>query len=114
MPFENLSRELIAASSEAIILSILNQGESYGYAIIQKVRLCSQERIKWTDGMLYPVLHRMESKSLIKSKWADGEGGPRREFYRITVKGGKFLIRHEEDWTAVTQTLQTLRNVCLT
>jgi DNA-binding PadR family transcriptional regulator len=57
-----LSKELVAASAEPLILSLLSGGESYGYAIIQEIKARSKERIQWTDGMLYPVLHRMEDE----------------------------------------------------
>ena len=57
-----LMKELVAASTEPLVLSILSQGENYGYALIQEVKHLSGEKIEWTDGMLYPVLHRMEQR----------------------------------------------------
>ena len=63
-----LSKELVAASAEPLILSLLANGESYGYAIIQEIKARSQDRIQWTDGMLYPVLHRMEGEGWIESR----------------------------------------------
>ena len=65
-----LRKELVAASAEPFILALLSKGESYGYAIIQEIMERSQHRIEWTDGMLYPVLHRMERKGWIKSRWS--------------------------------------------
>ena len=103
-----ISRELIAASSEPLIISILNQGEDYGYSIIQKVRTCSRERIRWTDGMLYPVLHRMQDRGLITFRWTKGEGGPRRKFYRMTPAGRKALVVQREQWATVASTLDNL------
>ena len=108
MSSNNVSRELIAASSEPMILSILAQEENYGYAIIQKVRLCSREQIRWTDGMLYPVLHRMESRGLIKARWGDAQAGPRRKYYRLTSKGKRCLAQQREEWQTVNQTLNAL------
>lgn len=64
-----ISRELVAASTIPLILSILSLGESYGYAIIRAVRFRSKEELEWTDGMLYPVLHRLEEQGLIESRW---------------------------------------------
>ena len=63
-----LSKELVAASSEALILSILARAESYGYEIIQQVRAFSGGQLEWTDGMLYPVLHRLERQGLIAAR----------------------------------------------
>src|ERR1035437_9025759 len=70
-----LSKELVAASAEPLILSLLSGGESYGYAIIQEIKARSKERIQWTDGMLYPVLHRMEDEGWITSRWVEAENG---------------------------------------
>ena len=103
-----ISRELTAASSEPIILSILSGGESYGYELIRKVRLCSGEQLNWTDGMLYPVLHRLQTRGLIKSRWAKGEGGPRRRYYQITARGKTALEQQRSQWALVNQTLDQL------
>ena len=77
-----LTKDLVAASSKPLLLSILAGGESYGYEIIQKVRELSGGRIEWSDGMLYPVLHRLERDGLIESdiKSAEGEQGLRTEW----------------------------------
>ena len=61
-----IEKELVAASTEPLILSLLAKGESYGYELIQEVKALSGDKIKWTDGMLYPVLHRMENNGWIK------------------------------------------------
>jgi hypothetical protein len=53
-------KDLMAASSTPIVLAILAEGDSYGYAILKRVRELSGGRLEWTDGMLYPVLHRLE------------------------------------------------------
>ena len=70
-----LNKELVAASAQPMILSLLARGESYGYAIIRDVRETSGERIEWTDGMLYPVLHRLERRGLVRSRWRVSESG---------------------------------------
>ena len=103
-----ISRELIAASSEPLVLSILSNGESYGYALIQKVRVCSDDRLKWTDGMLYPVLHRLQKRGYISSRWGKGDGGPRRRYYKLTAKGKRALEKQREQWKAVNETLDQL------
>ena len=60
-----LAKDLIGASAAPLILSILKEGESYGYALIQRVHELSKGEIEWTDGMLYPVLHRLAEQGLI-------------------------------------------------
>ena len=77
-----LAKELVAASTEPLILSLLAKGESYGYALIQEVKRRSGDKIEWTDGMLYPVLHRMEDNGWIKSRWVEVENGRKRNTTR--------------------------------
>ena len=103
-----ISKELVAASTEPLILSLLSQGESYGYAIIQEVRKRSQDRLEWTDGMLYPVLHRMEDRGWITSCWKEAENGRRRKYYSIKKDGKKALQQQREQWTAVQSVLSGL------
>ena len=64
-----VDRELVAASSKPLILSILSEGDSYGYEIIQRVRMLTNDELKWTDSMLYPVLHRIEKQGHVRSYW---------------------------------------------
>jgi len=64
-----ISRELVAASSKPLVLSVLAKRESYGYDIIRQVKELSGGQLEWADGMLYPVLHRLERDGLIKSFW---------------------------------------------
>ena len=104
-----ISKELVAASSEPLILSLLSKGESYGYAIIQDIKARSQDQIQWTDGMLYPVLHRMEREGLIKSRWVKIENGRKRKYYSLKQDGKKALAKHHEQWSAVHAVLSGLR-----
>ena len=71
-----IEKELVAASTEPLILSLLSQGESYGYELIQEIKRRSGEKLNWTDGMLYPVLHRMEGNGWIKSRWVETKFHP--------------------------------------
>jgi DNA-binding PadR family transcriptional regulator len=103
-----LHKELIAASTEPLILSLLAQGESYGYALIQSVRQMSEGRIRWTDGMLYPVLHRLERQGRIKSRWKTADTGRKRKYYAIQKKGRAALAEAQEQWRLVDQTLNLL------
>jgi DNA-binding PadR family transcriptional regulator len=96
-----LRKELVAASAEPLILSILAQGESYGYAIIQEIKSRSQNRMEWTDGMLYPVLHRLERRGQIRSRWVEAESGRKRKYYSLKAPGKKALAEHREHWNLV-------------
>jgi PadR family transcriptional regulator, regulatory protein PadR len=103
-----ISKELVAASTEPLILSLLSSGESYGYAIIQQVKKRSGERMQWTDGMLYPVLHRMEERAWIGSRWKAAENGRKRKYYSIKKDGKQALSNQREQWTTVHAVLASL------
>jgi PadR family transcriptional regulator PadR len=103
-----VKKDLVAASAEPLVLSLLSRGENYGYAIIQSLHAVSREKIEWTDGMLYPVLHRIERKGWIKSRWIEAESGRKRKYYRLTARGEKALAEQRSDWMAVNTTLVTL------
>ena len=103
-----LSRELAGASARPIILSLLETGESYGYAILQRIEDLSQGELSWDDSTLYPVLHRLENEGLLSSSWRAGETGRRRKYYRLTVKGRKELESEKRQWLRVDAVLAQL------
>jgi PadR family transcriptional regulator, regulatory protein PadR len=103
-----LSKDLVGASAVPLILAILEAGESYGYAIIERVRELSGGRIEWTDGMLYPVLHRLEGQGYVRSRWGQSEAGRKRKYYTLTRDGLKVLADQKEQWRAVQTTLARL------
>jgi PadR family transcriptional regulator, regulatory protein PadR len=103
-----LTKELVAASTEPLILSLLLKSESYGYALIQEVKRLSADKIEWTDGMLYPVLHRMEREGWIESRWDEAETGRRRKYYSIRKEGKKALKEQREQWSTVSSVFKEL------
>jgi DNA-binding PadR family transcriptional regulator len=103
-----VTKELVAASSRPLVLSVLSEGESYGYAIIQRVRELSEESLKWTDGMLYPVLHRLEKEGLIVAEWKKADTGRERKYYQLTRTGRNALKEEQQQWITVHNTLGKL------
>ncbi len=103
-----LTKDLVAASSAPLVLSILEEGESYGYAIIQRVRELSGGEIEWTDGMLYPILHRLEAAGLVAGRWGESEAGRRRKYYALTRAGRQGLADQKAQWLLVHATLSKL------
>ena len=103
-----LNRELAGASARPILLSILADGESYGYAILQRIETLSGGELEWQDGTLYPVLHRMENEGLISSSWRIAENGRRRKYYAITAKGREVLEAERRQWLRVDAVLAQL------
>jgi len=104
----SINKDLVAASSTPLVLAILAEGDSYGYAILQRVRELSGGALEWTDGMLYPVLHRLERSGLIKSRWEKAESGRRRKYYRVTDAGREQLEEERRQWRTVDQALRKI------
>ena len=99
-----LEKELVAASSVPLVLSILSEGDSYGYAIIQRVRELSGGEMEWTDGMLYPVLHWIEEHGHVQARWRESEAGRKRKYYSLKPAGKKHLAGHRAQWLTVHET----------
>jgi DNA-binding PadR family transcriptional regulator len=102
----DMSKDLVAASATPLVLAILAEGDSYGYAIIKRVAELSAGHLQWTDGMLYPVLHRLERQGHVAAKWSASEKGRRRRYYRITKEGRQLLAAQRQQWQVVDGTLR--------
>jgi DNA-binding PadR family transcriptional regulator len=99
--YKMISKTLVAASTRPVILALLSGGEDYGYSIIQRVRKASGGNLEWTDGMVYPVLQRMEIDGLVTSRWrAEGAERPRR-YFQITEEGRRELASDMAGWKQV-------------
>jgi len=101
-----INKDLIAASSTPLVLAILAEEDSYGYAILKRVQELSGGRMEWTDGMLYPVLHRLERLGHVEARWEVAESGRRRKYYRIASRGRAQLAEERKQWQAVHDTLR--------
>jgi PadR family transcriptional regulator PadR len=101
-----LAKDLVAASAVPLVLAILEEGESYGYAIIQRVRELSDGEIEWSDGMLYPVLHWLEENRYVRTRWETSEAGRKRKYYSLKPDGRNHLADHKAQWSVVNETLR--------
>ena len=104
----NVSKDLVAASATPLVLAILAEGDSYGYAIMKRVSELSAGQLKWTDGMLYPLLHRLERLGYMEASWGTSKSGRRRKYYRITRDGEAQLAAQRRQWQVVDATLQRI------
>jgi PadR family transcriptional regulator PadR len=104
-------KDLVAASATPLVLAILAEGDSYGYAIIKRVAELSGGQLQWTDGMLYPVLHRLERQGHVAAKWGLSETGRKRKYYRITKVGRVQLAAQQEQWLVMDNTLRCIWKV---
>jgi DNA-binding PadR family transcriptional regulator len=100
-----IGKDLVAASSMPLVLAILSEGESYGYAILKRINELSAGAMKWTDGMLYPLLHRLDRLGYIEARWEEAEGGRKRRYYSITPGGVDALSEQRRQWEVVSGAL---------
>jgi len=103
-----IPKALMAASTKPIILTILRGGEDYGYNIIQRVKELSGGTLDWSDGMLYPVLQRLEKENLIASQWIVSEEGRHRKYYQITQAGREALVTEMAQWQSMITALNLI------
>lgn len=101
----HIDKDLVAASATPLVLTILTEGESYGYAILKRVRDLSGGELQWTDGMLYPLLHRLGRLGYVTTEWRTPPGVRRRRYYAITDSGRAALAEQQRQWATVTRAL---------
>jgi PadR family transcriptional regulator len=102
----DMGKDLVAASATPLVLAILAEGDSYGYAILKRVAELSGGELRWTDGMLYPVLHRLERLGYVQARWGRSETGRRRRYYRLTARGRDQLEEQRRQWQVVDAALR--------
>ncbi|MBN1174612.1 MAG: PadR family transcriptional regulator [Micromonosporaceae bacterium] len=102
----HVTKDLVAASATPMVLGILAEDENYGYAILKRVNELSGGELTWTDGLLYPLLHRLERHGHIEANWGTAPNGRRRKYYRITERGRAELADQRRQWVVVFEALK--------
>lgn len=104
---KQLSGELLRGSLDLMILSALSDGPMYGYSIQKRLAEASQDAVQLQAGTLYPILHRLESDKLIRSRWEKSTGRPRK-WYELTAAGTRRLHQQAYKWHAYVACLKQL------
>ena len=91
--------ELIPGTLEMLILKSVARGPLHGYAVAEWIHQTSQQLLKVEEGALYPALHRLELRGLLKAEWGASENNRRAKFYQLTPEGKKRLERESQRWT---------------
>ncbi len=105
-----VTKDLVAASATPMVLGILTEGDSYGYAILRRINELSGGELDWTEGLLYPLLHRLERLGHVESSWQSVSGERRRKYYSITDSGLAELAEQRRQWDTVVDTLKEIWN----
>jgi PadR family transcriptional regulator len=90
--------QLLKGTTPLLVLSVLRDGELYGYEIAQRIRERSGGAFAPSEGALYPALHALEAEGALTATWRESDKGPRRRYYRISQHGGSLLAEHERAW----------------
>jgi DNA-binding PadR family transcriptional regulator len=101
----HIDKDLVAASATPLVLAILAEGETYGYALLKRVRELSGGELEWTDGMLYPLLHRLRRLGYVTTEWRTSSEGRRRRYCAITDEGRAALAEQRRQWVTITRAL---------
>jgi len=104
----HFDRELLKGSIALLILKLLSQRDMYGYEIIQESARRSQDAFEFKEGTLYPALHQLHKRGLLRSEWRVGENGKQRKYYGLTATGRKAAHRSEQDWFSFTRTVNAI------
>ena len=95
---DKIRAQLLKGTTPLLVLTVLKDGELYGYEIAQRIRERSGGAFTPSEGALYPALHALEADGALEASWRDGGRGPRRRYYRITKAGLGLLAQHAQEW----------------
>jgi DNA-binding PadR family transcriptional regulator len=98
-------RELLKGNTATVVLAILSEGPLHGYQIAKEMRRRSGDALELGQGVLYPILHRMEERGLIDGEWEQSTGTPSRKRYAITGKGRAELKARRHEWDAFSRAM---------
>lgn len=94
--------DLPQGTLDLLILKVVALGAIHGYAIAQRLQQVSRDEVQVPQGSLYPALHRLEYRGLLKSEWNSTEGGREAKFYSLTRKGSAQLKTETASWERLT------------
>ena len=99
MEDKNEAGELIQGTLEMLILKALIRGPMHGYGVAEWIHQTSQQVLKVEEGALYPALHRLQLRGVLKAEWGLSDNNRRAKFYRLTAEGKKRLNSESQRWS---------------
>ncbi len=99
-------RELIRGNTPTMVLAVLRDGPSHGYAIAREVNRRTGDALTFKQGTLYPVLHLLEQQDWIAGAWEHLDGERPRKVYSITESGAAELDRRLQVWGRFSEAMQ--------
>jgi PadR family transcriptional regulator, regulatory protein PadR len=105
-------RELVGSTTATLILSVLNSGSAHGYEIVRRINELSDGIFEWQEGTIYPALHKLEEKELIRGQWVEASNGKMRRVYSLTDDGKRTLIADAKEWTVYSKAVENILEAC--
>lgn len=90
--------DLVQGTLDLLLLKIIAGGPVHGYGIAQRILATSNDILRVQQGSLYPALHRLERKGLVRSQWKESASGPMAKFYSLTAAGRKQFDKELAEW----------------
>jgi PadR family transcriptional regulator len=94
--------DLVQGTLDMLVLKAFASGSKHGYAVAEWIAQTSEEILRVEEGALYPALHRLELRGLLKSEWGVSENNRRAKFYSLSAAGRKELAVESEHWRRMT------------
>lgn len=93
-----IEKSLLSGSTPLLVLSLLKDGDKYGYEMADELAKRSDDTFQLKEGTLYPLLHTLEKNGLVKSYTKEGPGGRERRYYHLTEDGRSQLEHKTQEW----------------
>lgn len=100
--------QLLKGSTQTLILAILRDQPSHGYAIAREIERRSDHGLTFNDGTLYPALQQLERAGLIVGGWESNANLPPRKTYTLTELGAAELERRLTTWNRFVQSVNAI------
>lgn len=104
--------DLVQGTLDMLVLRALSSGAKHGYGVAEWIHETSQDVLRVEEGALYPALHRLELKGLLKAEWGTSDNNRRAKFYSLTAAGRKHLSAEQAHWgrmtAAISRVLQSV------
>ncbi|WP_017753991.1 PadR family transcriptional regulator [Calidifontibacillus oryziterrae] len=98
-----MNKEMLKGTIDLLILSLLNEQDSYGYEISKAIKERTEGEFEIQEATLYLSLKRLEKQKSVFSYWGDETFGGRRKYYAITDDGKRHLRTYIQDWNSVSE-----------
>jgi transcriptional regulator len=100
--------DVLQGTLDMLILQTLRWGPAHGYNISQAIRTASNDALRMKTGSLYPALHRLEKRGLVRAEWKISANNQRAKYYRLTAAGRRHLVREQSRWKQLVDVVQAL------